>query len=179
MDARPLAALVSGFQPITGAAISLRPLRADDRDIEEEFLRGLSAETRANRLLGGARKITPEYVARLTQVDYPRELALAAVTVLEGREKLLGVARYALEPDGGCEFAIVVADAWQGCGIGRRLLQQLIEAARAAGVTRITGLVLSTNAGMLRFARALGFTARREPDDATLTRVSLALAARH
>lgn len=179
MEATELAGLVSGFQPIVGAAILLRPLRADDADIEEAFLRGLSLETRSNRLLGGARKITPEYVARLTQVDYPRELALAAVTVLEGRETLIGVARYALEPDGGCEFAIVVADAWQGRGIGTRLLEHLAEAARARGVARLTGHVLSTNAGMIRFARGLGFTARRDPEDATLTRVSLELAARH
>lgn len=179
MGAAELSGLVSGFQPVYGAAISLRPLRADDADIEEAFLLGLSVETRSNRLLGGARKITPEYVARLTQVNFPQELALAAVTVLEGRETLIGVARYALEPGGGCEFALVVADAWQGRGLGRQLLLRLIEAARARGVAFVTGLVLSTNAGMLRLARTLGFTARREPGDATLTRVSLELAARH
>jgi len=180
MDAEIQARFASGFQPVYGASISIRPLRADDFEIEEAFLHGLSAQTRSNRLLGGARKITPEYVARLTQVDYPRELALAAVVVLDARETLIGVARYALDPaDGSCEFAIVVADAWQGSGLGRRLLERLIEAARALRMARMKGYAFSTNAAMLGLARKLGFLLKREPDDATLTRLTLNLDTAH
>jgi acetyltransferase len=180
MDAEILARFASGFQPVYGASISIRPLRADDFEIEEAFLRGLSSRTRNNRLLGGARQITPEYVARLTRVDYPREFALAAVVVLEGAETLIGVARYALDPaDGSCEFAIVVADAWQGSGLGRRLLERLIEAARALRMTRMKGYAFSTNSVMLGLARNLGFQLKREPDDATLMRMTLELATAH
>lgn len=175
-----LATLVTGVQPVIGAPITVRPLRADDFEIEEHFIRGLSVETRTRRLLGGARAITPEYVARLTQVDYPRELALAATVMLSERETLIGVARYTLE-DGGesCEFALVVADAWQGRGVGRYLLERLIEAARAHGIRRMAGYAQSTNAPMIGLARKLGFRAARVPGDATVTAVALELAPQH
>ncbi len=128
MDKTNFTKFATAFQPVIGVPISIRPLRTDDFDIEETFLRGLSTETRNKRLLGGARAITCEYVTRLTQVDYPREFALAAVVVLEARETLLGVARYAMDNTGdSCEFALVVTDAWHGRGLGKLLLERLIK----------------------------------------------------
>jgi len=169
--------LAESFQPVIGAAVTLRPLRPDDVDIETAFVQGLSAETRASRLLGGAIKVTREYIERLTQVDYARDMALAASVMLEGHETLIGVARYALDADGrNCEFALVVADAWQGRGIGRRMLQKLIAVAAARGVARIYGDTLATNRGMLELARTLGFALARHPDEPHLTRVTLDLA---
>lgn len=177
MTAILAASLSTAFQPVIGHAISIRPLRADDCEIEYRFIAGLSLETRNNRLLGGAPPVTPEYAARLTRVDYPRELALAAVVMLDSQEILIGVARYALEADGaGCEFAMVVADAWQGRGIGTQLLERLAGAARAHAIARISGYVLSTNATMLGFARRRGLRLLRVPGDATLTQVTLDLA---
>lgn len=176
MNTTALAGVVTGFQPVIGHAISIRPLRAEDFDIEYQFITGLSLETRNSRLLGGARAVTPEYVARLTRIDYPRELALAAVVMIGGAENLIGVARYALETDGAsCEFALVIADAWQGRGIGRHLTECLAAAARAHGIARMSGFVLSTNAAMLGLARKLGFRLQRVPGDATLTQVTLEL----
>lgn len=170
--------LAESFQPVIGAAVTLRPLRPEDADIETAFVEGLSAETRANRLLGGAIKVTPEYIARLTQVDFTRDMALAATVMLEGHETLIGVARYALASDArSCEFALVVADAWQGRGIGRRMLQKLIAVAAARGVVRIYGDTLATNRGMLGLAQALGFALARHPDEPYLTRVTLDLGA--
>lgn len=129
------ARLFSSFEPMTGVPISIRPLFAADFAIHEQFARSLSAKTRYDRLLGGACRFTPEALARLTRVDYPRELALAAVLMLDGQETLIGVARYAFDKDSrDYEFALVVADAWQRHGLGRRLLQSLIAAARAHGV---------------------------------------------
>src|SRR5262245_26766702 len=99
--------------------VTVRPLRPEDADIEFEFVSGLSPETRHNRLLGGARAITPEYIRELTQVDYSRDMALAATTMAGDRETLIGVARYVRDKKGNAaEFAIVIADAWQGRGIG-------------------------------------------------------------
>jgi GNAT superfamily N-acetyltransferase len=81
-----------------------------------------------------------EYIERLTTVDFTRDMALAAALMLDGREVLIGVARYVLEPDGrACEFALVVADDWQGRGIGRRLLEKLIAVARRRGLARMYG----------------------------------------
>ena len=70
----------------------LRPLRREDIDIEAAFLTGLSPESRHNRLLGGMIQISRAYVEQLTTVDYTRDMALAAVLMLEDREVLIGVA---------------------------------------------------------------------------------------
>jgi len=103
-------------------------------------------------------------------------MALAATVMLEEREALIGVARYVLDAGGeSCEFALVVADAWQGRGIGRRLMEKLIAVARERGLKRIYGEVLATNRAMLELARKLGFEIGRHPDDATVTRVALQL----
>ncbi len=168
--------LAESFEPIVGRAVTLRTLRREDHDIELAFVSGLSPETRHNRLLGGTIRITREYVERLTSVDLARDMALAAVVMHEDHEALIGVARYVLEADGrACEFALVVADAWQGRGIGRRLMEKLISVARGRGLERMYGDVLSTNHRMLAFCAKLGFKLGRNPDDATVTRVTLAL----
>jgi len=157
-----------------GTSVTLRPLRPEDRDIESAFVRGLSPETRNDRLLGGGRAITREYIESLVSVDYSRDMALAATAMLDG-ETLIGVARYVLERNNqSAEFAIVVADAWQGCGIGKRLLAKLIDIARRRGLKRLYGDVLGTNRPMLEFVRKLGFTLERH-EDPTLTRASLEL----
>jgi acetyltransferase len=151
--------------------VTLRPLRPEDRDIELAFVSGLSPESRSNRLLGGAKAITREYIESLVTVDYSRDMALAATTMLGG-ETLLGVARYVLDADNeSAEFAIVVADSWQGRGIGTRLLRKLIDVARRRGLKRLYGDVLGMNRPMLDFVRKLGFTLERH-DDPTLTRAS-------
>jgi acetyltransferase len=165
--------LVESFQPVIGQPVTIRPLQPADAAIERSFVSGLSERTRYNRLLGGAMKITDAYIRRLIEVDGLREVALAAVTMLDRDELIIGVARYVVDAEeGGCEFALVIADAWQGRGIGRRMLEKLITVARARGLARIYGDVLSTNRPMLELARRLGFAVARHPDDATLTRVS-------
>jgi len=171
------ASLAESFQPVIGQPVTLRPLRPDDIDIEFAFVTGLSEATRANRLLGGAVRVTDEYVRRLTRIDWSREAALAAVVMLDGAEVLIGVARYVGDKDGrACEFALVVADAWQGRGIGRRLLGKLVALARERGYAAIYGDTLATNAGMLHLARKLGFHVAPHPGDRTLARIRLALA---
>jgi acetyltransferase len=170
-----LSELAESFEPIVGQSVTLRPLRRDDQDIEHAFVSGLSPETRHNRLLGGAIRITREYIERLTNVDLDRDMALAAITMLEGRETLIGVSRYVLVAPEACEFAVVIADAWQGRGIGRRLMEKLIGIARKRGLKRIYGDVLSANRPMLEMTARLGFERGRHPDDATLTRVALQL----
>ena len=94
--------------------------------------------------------------------------------MLDG-DALLGVARYVRDKDGNAaEFAIVVADAWHGRGIGYRLLAKLIDAARRHGVKRLYGDILATNRPMLELARKLGFKLSRH-EDATLTRAVIEL----
>ena len=154
--------------------MTFRPLRPEDRDIEHAFVAGLSPETRHDRLLGGAVAITREYIERLVNVDYSRDMALAATAMLDG-ETLIGVARYVLDANNeSAEFAIVVADAWQGRGIGSRLLAKLIEVARGRELKGLHGAILATNRPMLELVRKLGFELGRH-EDATLTRALLDL----
>lgn len=107
-------------------------------------------------------------------VDFSRDMALAATAMLDG-ETLLGVARYVRDRDNhAAEFALVVADSWQGRGIGARLMAKLIEAARGRGVKRLYGDILATNRPMLALARKLGFELGRH-EDPTITRAVLEL----
>ncbi|HEX9192650.1 MAG TPA: GNAT family N-acetyltransferase [Burkholderiales bacterium] len=157
-------------------SIAVRPIRPEDIDIEAEFARKLSRETRYNRFLGGGVGLTPEMLEKFTCVDFSRDMALIATVTLEGKETQIGVARYARLADGvTCEFAITIADAWQGCGIGRRLLEKLIESARAHGIRTLIGEVLASNTPMLRLARSQGFRIELHPEGGELRRVTLDL----
>jgi len=78
----------------------------------------------------------------------------------------VGVVRYIVDPAGtGCEFAIAVDDAWHGSGLAGILMHDLIDIARARGLATMEGIVLATNAAMLRFTRQLGFRQQRDPED--------------
>jgi acetyltransferase len=98
---------------------------------------------------------------RFTHVNYPDEMALIA-TVPEGNsEREIGVARYARHPDSDCaEIAVVVADGWQGKGIGSRLLVDLRNLARDAGIKHLEASILPDNRRMQELARKLGFSLR-------------------
>lgn len=172
--------LSESWQVIHGYSISIRPLRRADLDIESAFVQGLSQQTRHNRLLGGAINISRAYIEQLTTIDYSRDMALAAVVMSENSEVLIGVARYVMEAGTGsgpapCEFAIVLADAWQGRGIGRHMMAKLIAVARSRGVPSLYGEILSTNQGMLELVKKLGFRLQRHPQDATVMRATLDL----
>ena len=172
-----LAKLTTSYSPIYGQAISIRPMRPEDLDIETEFVQGWSAETRYNRLFSAGAYTSPERLTQLTRIDYSRDMALIATVMLEDREMQIGVARYVLRADNKtCEFALTVADAWQRRGIGRALLLNLIDSASAAGVETILGDVLASNTPMLHFMRSLGFTVESSPDGPEIRRVSKRLA---
>ena len=155
-----------------GTALTIRPIRATDKGLELAFLRGLSRESRYQRLLSG-RDLLPGELRRLTEIDPARERALiATIGDCDGREQQIGVARYVKDADGSAEIAIVIGDAWQRRGLGEKLLEALIDAATDAGIDTLTGVTFSTNLGMLRLAKKLGFALRYQPGDATLMRMT-------
>jgi acetyltransferase len=173
-----LAKLTSSYSPIYGQAITIRPIQPGDLEIETEFVRGWSAETRYNRLFSAGSYTSPERLKKLTQIDYARDMALIATIMLEDKEVEIGVARYVRSVDNrSCEFALTVADAWQHRGIGRALMRQLIDSAAAAGIETMVGDILSSNAPMLHFMRSLGFTIRSTADGPEIRRVSKRLIA--
>ena len=157
-------------------SITVRPIRLEDIDIETEFAHKLSRETRYNRFLGGGIGLTPELLEKFTRIDFSRDMALIATVTLDDTETQIGVARYVRLADGvTCEFAITIADAWQGCGIGRKLLAKLVESAGAHGIRGIIGEVLATNTPMLRLALSQGFRVALHPDGGELRRATLDL----
>jgi acetyltransferase len=126
------------------------------------------------------RELSLQQLIRLTQIDYDREMAFIATISGEGsdadREIEIGVARYATNPDGdSCEFAIVVADAWQGKGVARHLMIALIDTARDRGFKSMLGTILVENTRMQKFVTSLGFVLAPHPDDPGLRRATLVL----
>lgn len=161
----------------------LRPIRPEDAEPLQTFIRGLSDESRYMRFVSMLRELTPRMLARYTRIDYHRELALVATIQepnpeLRGRmsERIIGFAHYLRNPDGrGAEYALVVGDEWQRCGLGSQLMQVLIEAAQEQGLTYIDGLVLGTNKPMLGLMSYLGFRIDPDQDDPGMRRVWLDL----
>jgi len=149
----------------------VRPIRPEDTSIEQIFVDSLSPQSKYFRFMYRMGDISPMMLARFTQIDYDREMALVAVEN-EGTEKarLLGVARYVGNPDGqSCEFALTVADDMQKKGVGRQLMQLLMNVARDRGLTIMEGDVLSENRKMLRLCAKLGFRAARNSEDPEVT----------
>jgi acetyltransferase len=160
-----------------GTAITIRPICASDLALEQEFVNGLSAPTGYQRLMS-TRRPSLEELRRFTDIDHERELALIATTPVQGRERQIGVARYVKQSSpGDAEFAIVLSDDWQGRGLGTRLLASLLVAAKSQGVRRLVGTTLSENNGMLALGRKLGFKLAKDPGSATITNLTLELAA--
>lgn len=155
-----------------GVVITIRPIRPEDAQIEAEFVRNLSEESRYYRFMDTLRELSPQMLSHFTHVDYVRHMALIAVIGTGGRETEIAVARYIVTDDGtDCEFAIVVADAWQRKGIGSQLMQALIETARARGLRRMFGEVLTSNHKMLELMNRLGFQLKLDPAEPRLMRV--------
>ena len=173
----PLRSCSARWDFTDGRAVTVRAVLPEDMALASEFVaRALSQQSRYQRFQTGLRELAPGMAAYLTQIDYRGHVALAAVALQDGREHQVGEARYVC--DGGrtehAEFALAVADAWQGCGLGGRLLRQLVRLARRHGVQRLYGDVLRTNQAMVALARSNGFVPERQ-GDARLVRMARTL----
>ncbi len=157
--------------------IEVRPLVASDGDLLQDFVRGLSPTARYQRFQNGIRELAPGVLAQLMDIDYRASMAFVAVVSEQGQRRIIGEARYAaaLDESGAAEFALAVADAWQGQGLGRLLFARLLQYAERAGVAQMQGDVLHGNRAMLGLARRSGFAVREHPDGAWLTRVERTL----
>jgi acetyltransferase len=152
----------------TGEWVKVRPIRPEDASMEQAFVEGLSRETSRMRFQSSLRTLTPGMLARFTQIDYDREMAFVAVREEAGVEREIAVARYITLPDGdSCEYAIVIADAWQGRGLGRLMMSALVDTARSQGLKTMIGWVLAVNAPMLRLCAQLGFVSTPDEDPYT------------
>ena len=108
------------------------------------------------------KRLPPQMLARFTQIDYDREIALVALSESESQEKMLGVARIIVERNlKEAEFSVAVGDRWHGKGIGAALLQRCLSIAKERGLEKVNGVVLAENTQMLALGKKLGFTIKK------------------
>ncbi|GBC59133.1 CoA-binding protein [Desulfonema ishimotonii] len=147
-----------------GEKLFIRPIRPEDAPLMVRMFEKLSPRSVYYRFFAPIRSLRHEMLARFTQIDYDRETALVAIRE-EAGEEMLGVGRVITERNGkNGEFAVLIADACQGMGIGAELLSRCLSIAQEQGLEKVWGLVLPENRNMLALGRKLGFTVRPDPD---------------
>jgi len=161
-----------------GGEVRVRPIRPDDAQMLQQLVKSLSPESRYHRFVSAITELPAPMLARLTLIDYDREMALVAVASQpsaqagaagatgEATERIVGVSRCITNPDpSSCEFSLLVADDFAGRGLGSRLMELIMDQAREKGLAEIEGLVLVDNTGMLRLMKSLGFEVKPFADD--------------
>jgi len=153
-----------------GREILLRPIRPEDEPAHHALIARMSAEDLRLRFFSYVRELRHAQMARLTQVDYDREMAFIATALDEnGQPETLGVVRTVTDPDNlEAEFAVLVRSDLKGQGLGHLLMNKIIDYSRANDTGAITGLILASNEGMLALARRLGFAMKRVHDGETI-----------
>jgi GNAT superfamily N-acetyltransferase len=175
-------ALIDRFTLDDGREVVVRPVLAFDADAEQDFVRGLSADTRHKRFHLGLRELSPSLLRAMTEVDHDAHVAIVAESFNAGDDTptIVADARYVRGPsadlaDGEAEFAIAVADAWQGAGLGRVLMIRLGCHAARHGVRVLVGDVLPGNRAMFALAATLGGELLASPNGRGVTRARFAL----
>jgi len=154
--------------------VFIRPIRPDDEQLYEDMIARMDQNDLRLRFFSPQRHLSRKFLARLTQIDYGREIAFVALTPSE--DEMLGVARFFADPDyRKAEYAVMTRSDFKGRGLGWQLMRQLIDYAKAEGLERLYGSVLSENVTMLRMCRQLGFNTRHDPDDPSVFQVELPL----
>jgi len=158
----------------SGARYDLRPIRPEDEPALIAMVEALDPEDARLRFLSMMRHMPHQLAARLTQIDYDREMAFVALD----DNGISGVVRLAADPDGEkAEFAVLVRSALKGTGLGLALMQEIIGYARTCGIGELTGDILSENRAMRAMAHELGFVTLTNGNEPGQVRVSLALQA--
>ncbi len=164
------------WQPAGAPAVTIRPLRPDDLDLERRFIASLSPQTIYQRLQYFATSASERDLARLLDLDYYDRLAVGGVTQEAAGESFVGVSRYARIPGTRrAECAIVVTDSWQGRGLGSELMRTLGIAARARDIDWLEGSTLAENARIANWGRRFGFSVHTEPNSGGLVVVRIDL----
>jgi acetyltransferase len=159
---------------LDGSRVLVRPVKPEDEPLYRDFFSRVSGEDLRLRFFAPVKDFGHAFIARLTQLDYARAMAFAAIDEISGQ--LLGVVRLHLSSnyDSG-EFAILVRSDLKGRGLGWQLMQLVLEYARSEGLRMVEGQVLRGNATMLAMCRELGFAIEPAPDDRDLMLVKLSL----
>jgi acetyltransferase len=150
-----------------GRDVLLRPIRPEDEPAHFEFFKHLSPEDLRYRFFGVVSSLSHAEMAKLTQIDYEREMAfIATAPGQDGKPVTLGVVRASTRPDNAtAEFAVIVRSDQKGAGLGRTLMEKIIRYCRGRGTRELTGQALMENGGMQGLAEKLGFSVVRNYDD--------------
>lgn len=142
-----------------GETVTIRPIRPEDEEAHNELLGAMTPDDLRMRFFGAVRSFDHSQVARMTQIDYDREMAfIVALTDVSGRSHTLAVARAVADPDNEtAEFAIAVRPDQKGKGLGRLMMARIIDYARSRGTTWMIGEALRENTAMISLAKSCGF----------------------
>jgi acetyltransferase len=162
---------------LDGREFLLRPIRPEDEPLIHAMVEATSPEDLRLRFFAPLKRLSPQLAARLTQIDYDREMALVAVASgAAGEPAIYGVVRIAADPDNQqAEYAVLVRSDMKGKGLGFRLMTEILDYARDRGIRRVRGDVLAANTTMLQMCEELGFVHRRQPDDPSIMEVEIEL----
>ncbi|MBK1664735.1 GNAT family N-acetyltransferase [Rhodospirillum rubrum] len=146
------------FTMTDGRAVVLRPIRPEDEPKHHEFVSRLTAEDVRFRFFGLVKELPHDQMARLTQIDYAREMAFVAQLDEGGARQTLGVVRAVTDPDNETtEFSVVVRSDLKGSGLGKALMKKIIRYCQERRTKAMVGQVLRDNRRMLKFCEGLGF----------------------
>jgi acetyltransferase len=160
-----------------GESLLLRPIKPEDAPQHVEFFNALDQEDIRYRIFTRLRELQPSQLARLTQIDYDREMALIAVRERPSHKpETLGVVRVIADPDNiSAEFAIIVRSDLKGQGLGRILMKQVIDYCRRRGMQEIVGEALSHNRRVIDLVKPFGFEVSPMHEDGETLRLRLDL----
>jgi acetyltransferase len=158
-----------------GTPALIRPIRPEDEPLIHAMFARLTPEDIRLRFFAPMKQLTHQAAARMTQIDYDREMALVAeVRRPDGTHEILGVVRIAADPDNReAEYAVLVRSDMKGKGLGFRLMREILEYARERGIGLVHGQVLRENVNMLRLCQDLGFVRRDDPDEPGIVDVEI------
>ncbi|MEI8393880.1 MAG: bifunctional acetate--CoA ligase family protein/GNAT family N-acetyltransferase [Rhodospirillaceae bacterium] len=150
-----------------GRTVLARPIRPEDEPAHHVFISRLSPEDIRFRFFGFIRGLEHTQMARLTQIDYDREMAFIAAAIgADGELETLGIVRTITDPDNRvAEFSMIVRSDLKGQGLGRQLLEKMIRYCESRGTGEIKGQILPDNSTMLRLMRKMGFRVAMVPED--------------
>ncbi|UCE44509.1 MAG: bifunctional acetate--CoA ligase family protein/GNAT family N-acetyltransferase [Candidatus Bathyarchaeota archaeon] len=157
-----------------GRPVLLRPIKPEDEPLWLEMFRNFSEESIRYRFFNVIKDTPHEMRVRYCNIDYDREMAIVA-ELSEGEErKILGVVRLNVEPDGKTgEIAVIVADPWQGLGLGSKMVDYIIEICKDMGLERVYGLMLKNNQRAIALMKKMGFTTEYPDQDTVKTVLNL------
>ena len=139
--------------------VLLRPIRPEDEPAHKQFVLKVSDEDRYKRFFADVGELGHEELARMTQIDYDREMAFVAVGQ-DGafNQQILGVVRAISNPDlSDAEFAILIRSDLKGMGLGKLMMEKIVRYARERGIGQLSGMTMPSNRGMINLAKRLGF----------------------